>query len=76
MIPWTAARQGSLSITNSLVFLKLMSMELVMPTPNLGTAKGLRTLREFDFGDLWDLFAELPQVWGNRLLGGHNQNLV
>ena len=39
-------------------------------------AKGLRTLREFDFGGLWDLFAELPQVWGNRLLGGHNQNLV
>jgi len=22
------------------------------------------------------LFAELPQVWGNRLLGGHSQNLV
>ena len=33
--PWTAARQTSLSITNSQSLLKLMSMELVMsPTPS------------------------------------------
>ena len=31
-IPWTAARQASLSITNSRSFLKLMSIELVMPS--------------------------------------------
>ena len=30
--PWTAARQASLSITNSRSLLKLMSIELVMPT--------------------------------------------
>ena len=30
--PWTAARQASLSIANSLSFLKLMSIELVMPS--------------------------------------------
>ena len=30
--PWTAARQASLSITNSQSFLKLMSIELVMPS--------------------------------------------
>ena len=30
--PWTAARQASLSITNSLSLLKLMSIELVMPS--------------------------------------------
>ena len=30
--PWTAARQASLSITNSRSFLKLMSIELVMPS--------------------------------------------
>ena len=30
--PWTAARQASLSITNSQSLLKLMSIELVMPT--------------------------------------------
>ena len=30
--PWTAARQASLSINNSRSLLKLMSMELVMPS--------------------------------------------
>ena len=30
--PWTAARQDSLSITNSRSLLKLMSIELVMPS--------------------------------------------
>ena len=30
--PWTAARQASLSITNSQSLLKLMSMKLVMPS--------------------------------------------
>ena len=33
--PWTAARQGSLSITNSRSLLKLMSVELVMPFSHL-----------------------------------------
>ena len=30
--PWTAARQASLSITNSWVLLRLMSIESVMPS--------------------------------------------
>ena len=30
--PWTAARQASLSITNAQSLLKLMSIELVMPS--------------------------------------------
>ena len=34
-IPWTAAYQASLSITNSRNLLKLMSMELVMPSNHL-----------------------------------------
>ena len=34
-IPWTAARQASLSITNSWSLLKLMSIELVMPSHHL-----------------------------------------
>ena len=34
-IPWTAARQASLSITNSQSLLKLMSIELVMPSNHL-----------------------------------------
>ena len=33
--PWTAARQASLSITNSQNLLKLMSIELVMPSNHL-----------------------------------------
>ena len=35
MIPWTVARQASLSITNSLSLLKLMSIESVMPPTHL-----------------------------------------
>ena len=35
MTPWTAARQASLSFTNSQSLLKLMSIELVMPSNNL-----------------------------------------
>ena len=33
--PWTSARQASLSITNSQSLLKLMSIELVMPSNHL-----------------------------------------
>ena len=33
--PWTAARQACLSITNSQSLLKLMSIELVMPSSHL-----------------------------------------
>ena len=35
MTPWTAARQASLSITDSRSFLKLMSIESVMPSNQL-----------------------------------------
>ena len=35
MTPWTAACQASLSITNSQSLLKLMSIELVMPSNHL-----------------------------------------
>ena len=35
MTPWTAAWQASLSITNSRSLLKLMSIELVMPSNHL-----------------------------------------
>ena len=35
MIPWTAARQASLSVTNSWSLLKLMSFESVMPSNHL-----------------------------------------
>ena len=35
MTPWTAARQASLSITNSRSLFKLMSIELMMPSNHL-----------------------------------------
>ena len=35
MTPWTAARQASLSITNSQSLLRLMSIESVMPSNHL-----------------------------------------
>ena len=35
VIPWIAARQSSLSITNSWSLLRLMSIELVMPSSHL-----------------------------------------
>ena len=35
VIPWTAACQASLSITNSQSLLKLMSIELVMPSRHI-----------------------------------------
>ena len=35
MTPWTAAHQASLSITNSQILLKLMSIESVMPSNHL-----------------------------------------
>ena len=35
VIPWTAARQASLSITNPQSLLKLMSIESVMPSNHL-----------------------------------------
>ena len=35
MTPWTAASQSSLSITNARSVLKLMSLELVMPSNHL-----------------------------------------
>ena len=42
--PWTAARQASLSITNSLSLPKLMSIELVMPSNHLILCRSLLLL--------------------------------
>ena len=39
--PWTAARQASLSITNSWSLLKLMSIKLVMPSNHLNLCRPL-----------------------------------
>ena len=42
--PWTAARQASLSITNSESLLKLMSTELVMPSNHLILCRHVKSL--------------------------------
>ena len=42
--PWTSARQASLSITNSSSLLKLMSIELVMPSNHLILCRSLLLL--------------------------------
>ena len=44
MTPWTAARQVSLSITNSPSLLKLMSIESVMPSNHLILCRSLLLL--------------------------------
>ena len=45
--PWTSARQASLSITNSSSLLKLMSIELVMPSNHLILCRPLLLLPSF-----------------------------
>ena len=45
--PWTAAHQASLSITNSQSWLKLMSIELVMPSNHLILCHSLLLLPSF-----------------------------
>ena len=45
--PWTAARQASLSITNSWSLPKLMSIELVMPSNHLILCRPLLFLPSF-----------------------------
>ena len=44
LTPWTAARQASLSITNSRSLLKLMSTESVMPSTHLILCRPLHLL--------------------------------
>ena len=46
--PWTAARQASLSITNSRSLLKLMSIKLVMPSNHLILCRPLLLLPSFN----------------------------
>ena len=45
--PWTAARQASLYVTNSWSLLKLMSIELVMPSNHLILCRPLLLLSVF-----------------------------
>ena len=68
MTRWTAARQASLSITNSRSLLRLMSIELVMPPnhlilchPHLLLASIFRSIRIFDNESV--LRIRWPKYW-------------
>ena len=66
--PWTAAQQGSLSITNSWSLLKLMSIELVMPSNHLIRCHPLLLLPSIFpsirvFSSESDLHIRWPKCW-------------
>ena len=68
MTPWTAARQDSLSITNSLSLLKLMSIKLMMPSNNFILCRPLllppsifSSIRVFSKGSV--LCIRWPKYW-------------
>ena len=65
--PWTAARQASLSITNSQSLLKLMSIELVMPSSHLILCHPLLPPSVFPsirvFSNESVLFIRWPKYW-------------
>ena len=54
--PWTAAHQGSLSITNSWSLLKLISIKLVMPSKHLILCHPLLILLSIFFSFLMSQF--------------------
>ena len=66
--PWTAARQASLSITNSQSLLKLMSIKLVMPSNHLILCHPLHLLPSVFpsirvFSSESDLCIRWPNYW-------------
>ena len=72
MTPWTVARQASLSIINSLSLLKLMSIELVMPSNRLSLCRPLLLLPSVFpsirvFSDESVLHIKWPEYWSFSL---------
>ena len=77
---WTAARQASLSITNSRSLLKLVSIESVMPSHQLILCRPLllQHLSPGEFGSLFSPLCPLPGWLGpawNRGGGGTESGL-
>ena len=60
--PWTAARQASLSITNSRSLLKLTSIESVMPSNHLILCRSL-LLQPSNFSNESALHIRWPKYW-------------
>ena len=78
--PWTAARQASLSITNSRSLLKLVSIESVMPSHQLILCRPLllQHLSPGECGSLFSPLCPLPDWLGpawNRGAGGTESGL-
>ena len=70
--PWTAAHQASLSITNSQSPLKLMSIEVVMPSNHLNLCHPLLLLPSIfasirDFSNESALRIRWPKYWSFNL---------
>ena len=68
MTPWTAARQASLSITNSRSLLKVMSIESVMPSSHLILCRSLLLLPPIPlsirvFSNESTLIMRWPKCW-------------
>ena len=61
--PWTAARQASLSITNSWSSLKLMSIESVMPSIHLILCWLCGSQETGKFGKRWEPQTTWPASW-------------
>ena len=66
--PWTAACQASLSITNSWSWLKLMSIESVMPSNHLILCRPLLLLTSV-FPSIWVFSSESVLVSGGQSIG-------
>ena len=74
--PWIAAHQGSLSITNSWSLLKLMSIELVMPSNHLLLSRPLLPLSIFPsikvFSSESALHIRWPKYWNFTISPSNN----
>ena len=66
--PWTAACQASLSITNSQSLLKLMSIELMMPSNHLILCRPLLLLPQSFLASGSFLMTQLV-TWGGQSIG-------
>ena len=76
--PWTAARQASLSITNPWSLLKLLSIELVMPSNHLILRRPLLTLSQHSifpsirvFSSESALRISWPKYWSFSICPSH-----
>ena len=76
VMPWTAAHQVSLSITNSQSLLKLMSIQLVMPSNHLMLCHALLLLPSIFssirvFSNESVLYIRWPKYWHFSFLNTH-----